>query len=182
MEWVQYIVAMVFCLLGGLCVLSIILSIPGGWIALGLALVIEWADRFYLPPERPQTFGWWVLGTCAGLLALGEVIELAAGAAGAKGGGGTRRGMIAALIGGIVGAIALTPFIPIPLVGTLVGAVIGTFLGAVIGEVTGAQPMTVRGSVKPAVGATIGRVIGTMGKIGIAIVVWIVLSVAAFWP
>jgi uncharacterized protein len=180
MEWIAYVVAAAFCLLGLLSVASIILSLPGTWIMLGIAVIIEWADRFYLPPEHPQTFSWWVLGVCLGLAAIGELLELAAGAAGAKSGGGSKRGMIGALIGGIIGALALTPFIPVPVVGTLIGAVAGTFVGAVIGEVTGAQPMTVRGSVKPAVGATIGRVVGTMGKLGIAIVVWITLSAAAF--
>lgn len=182
MEWISYVVATVFCLLGLICVVSIILSVPGTWIMLGLALVIEWADRFYLPPERQQTFDWWVLGTCLGLALLGEGLELAAGAAGAKGGGGRRRGMIGALVGGIAGAILLTPFIPVPVIGTLIGGVIGTFAGAVIGEVTGAEPMTVRGSMKPALGATIGRVTGTMGKIIIAVVMWLVLSASAFLP
>lgn len=181
MEWILYIVAALFCLLGALCVASIVVGLPGGWIMLGLALIIEATDGLYLPPERPQTFGWWVLGACAGLLAIGEIVELAAGAAGAKSGGGGKRGMWGALIGGILGALFLTFFIPIPIVGTLIGAVIGTFIGAVVGEVTGEQAKTVRGSMKPALGATIGRVIGTVGKIGIAIAVWITLSVAAFW-
>jgi uncharacterized protein YqgC (DUF456 family) len=116
------------------------------------------------------------------LAGLGELIEFAAGAAGAKRGGAGRRGMIGALIGGIVGALLLTPFIPVPVVGTLIGAIIGTFIGAVLGEVTGLEPKTVRGSMKPALGATIGRVAGTVGKMGTAIVVWLTLSVAAFWP
>jgi Protein of unknown function (DUF456) len=87
MEWLAYLVAVVFCALGALCVFSIIFSIPGAWIMLALAGVIEFCDQFYLPPERQQTFGWWVLGVCLGLVALSEVLEFAAGAAGAKSGG-----------------------------------------------------------------------------------------------
>src|SRR6185503_17493700 len=139
MEWIDYVVAVVFCLLALICAASIVLSVPGTWIMLALALIIEWADQFYLPPEHRQTFDWWVLGTCFALALLGELLELAAGAAGAKGGGGRRRGMIGALIGGVVGALLLTPFIPVPVVGTLIGAIVGTFIGAVVGEVTGAQ-------------------------------------------
>lgn len=181
MEWITYLVATIFCLLGFVCVGSIIVSIPGTWIMIGLALVIELVDSVYLPPERSQTFGWWVLMVCAVLAGVGEVIEMAAGAAGAKKGGGSRRGMIGALIGGIVGALGLTFLLPIPLVGTLIGALVGTFAGAVVGEVTGEKAKTVKGSMKPAIGATIGRVVGSLGKILIALAVWILLSVHAFW-
>ena len=184
MEWMTYLVAALFTLLGAACVASIIFSLPGAWIMLGIALVIEWLDQFWRVPDaagRTQTFEWWLLGVCLGLALLGELIELVAGAAGAKRGGGGRRGMIGALIGGILGAIILTSFIPIPVVGTLIGAVIGTFVGAVIGEVTGPQAKTVAGSMKPALGATIGRVLGTAGKMAVAIVMWLALSVAAFW-
>jgi hypothetical protein len=182
MEWMLYLVASLFLLLGGLCVASIILSLPGAWIMLGLAALIEWVDQFYLPIERQQTFDWRLLGACAALLTVGELLELIAGAEGAKRGGAGRRGMIGALIGGIAGAIAFTPFIPIPIVGTLIGALIGTFAGAVVGETSGAQAKSMRGSVKPAIGATIGRIAGTISKLALAIAVWIVLSVAAFWP
>src|SRR5882672_1546323 len=145
MPWIAYLIAAVFCLLGFVCVLSTILSIPGTWIMIGLALLIEVCDSAYLPPEHAQTFGWWVIIACVALALLSEIIELAAGAAGAKRGGGSKRGMIGALIGGIAGAIGFTPFIPIPLLGTLIGALLGTFLGAIIGEVTGAQPKSVKG-------------------------------------
>src|SRR5205823_1852984 len=94
MAWVAYLVAVVFCALGALCVFSNIFSIPGAWIMLALAGIIEFCDQFYLSPEHQQTFGWWVLGVCLGLVALSEVLEFAAGAAGAKSGGASRRGMI----------------------------------------------------------------------------------------
>lgn len=183
MDWLTYVVATIFTLLGAACVFSIVLSLPGAWIMLGIAFVIELIDQWWRTPGadgRTQTFEWWLLGVCVALALAGELIELAAGAAGAKSGGAGRRGMIGALIGGVVGALLLTPFIPIPVVGTLIGAIIGTFIGAVLGEVTGQTPKTVRGSMKPALGATIGRVFGTVSKIGVAIVIWLTLSVAAF--
>lgn len=186
MDWLVYIIASLFTLIGAACIASIILSIPGTWIMLLLALLIQWLDPLWLPQAadgtQPHTFRWWLLGVCAVLALAGEAIELAAGAAGAKSGGGSRRGVIGALLGGIIGAIALTPLIPIPVLGTLIGAIIGTFAGAVIGETTGAQPKTLTGSVTPAFGATIGRVIGTVGKMAVAIVIWLALSVAVFWP
>jgi uncharacterized protein YqgC (DUF456 family) len=182
MEWMMCVVATLFCLLGAVCLVSIIFSIPGGWIMLALACIIELCDQFYLAEGRQVTFGWIALGVSAALLGLSELIEFAAGAAGAKRGGAGKRGMVGALIGGILGAILFTIVVIIPVVGSLIGAIVGTFAGAVLGEITGANPKTVRGSVKPAIGATIGRVVGTMSKIGIALGVWIGLSVAAFWP
>jgi uncharacterized protein len=188
MEWLLYIVAGLFSLLGLVAVASIVVSLPGAWIILGLALIVELVDSLYLPSGdggsggATQTFGWWLLGVCAGLALLGEIIEFAAGAAGAKAGGAGKRGMIGALIGGIVGAIGLTILLPIPVVGTLIGALVGTFAGAVIGEVTGEQAKTVKGSVKPAIGATIGRIGGSFAKLCLAFAIWIALSVAAFWP
>lgn len=179
MEWLFYLTATIFALLGAACVFSIVFSLPGGWIMLGLAVILELADSLYLPAEKTQTFSWWVLGVSFGLLLLGELLEFAAGAAGAKTGGGSKRGMVGALIGGIAGAIICTFFVPV--VGTLVGALLGTFIGALVGEMSGEQAKTMRGSMKPALGATIGRVLGTVSKIGIALAVWITLSVAAFW-
>ena len=58
---------------------------------------------------------------------------------------------------------------------------LGTFAGAVIGELNDPEA-TVRDTLKPAAGASIGRIIGTVAKIPVAIAVWITLSIAAFWP
>ncbi|MHC5023207.1 MAG: DUF456 family protein [Planctomycetota bacterium] len=182
MEWLAYLVAALFVLLVAACVLLIILQAPGGWILLGLALLIEYLDRFYLPSGDRQTFAWWVLGACAGLLIVGEAIDLLAAAAGAKRGGASRRGMIGSLVGGILGAILLTGLIPIPVLGTLIGAMLGTFAGAVLGEMSGPEQVAVGETMRPALGASIGRAIGTATKLGIGITMWIVLSVAAFWP
>ena len=52
-----------------------------------------------------------------------------------------------------------------------------------IGEVSAAQDApTVRESIRPATGATLGRVLGTMSKLGVSIMVWLALTVAAFVP
>lgn len=179
MDWLHYIVVIAFALFGAVCVLSVAISLPGTWVMLGLAVVIELIDGLYLTGPEPVTFGWRVLAVCFGIALFGELLEFIAGALGAKVGGGTRRGMLGAIIGGFIGGIALTFMLPVPLVGTLIGALVGTFLGAMLGEITAAQAMSVRGSMLPATGATIGRVLGTVAKVGIAMVVWLVLVVAA---
>lgn len=185
MEWLQYVFAGLFVVLGGVCVVLVVVQLPGTWLLLGVAAAIEYVDRFYLPEDDAQTFGWWVLGGCLALAAIGEIIEFVAGAAGAKKGGSSTRGMVGALIGGIAGIfIFASLFSIVPFVGTLFGAflgsILGTFLGAIIGELT-AEQSTIKGSMKPAIGATIGRVLGTMSKIGIAMAMWMALSVDAFF-
>ena len=182
MDWMQYVVASVFALIGLVCVGLVMLQLPGAWILLALAVVIEVFDHWYLTTEPAVTFGWWWLGGCAAMLGIGELIELVASMVGAKKGGATRRGMWGSLIGGIAGAIVFQVAVPIPIFGALVGAIVGTFVGAIVGETSGRQPQTLKGSMKPAIGASIGRIVASMSKVGIALAVWIVLCVAAFWP
>ena len=183
MEWITYLIASLFVLLGAGCMVLVLFQLPGGWILLTTALGIEFlVDRFYLPVASQPTFGSLVLWGSLILLLLGEVLEFGTGLLGAKHGGATRRGMIGSLLGGMAGAIFFTPIIPVPVVGTLIGALLGTFIGAVIGEATGSDPSSLSGSIQPALGATIGRVVGSMSKLCVAFAVWIVLSVAAFWP
>ncbi len=175
------IVGVVFAVLGLLCIFSIILGLPGAWIMLGLAVVVNLCDQVYLAEGRDDTFPWLVLGLCALLALVGEVLEFIAGALGAKKGGSSRRGMWGALIGGLVGA-CLGIFIPIPFIGSLIGAVIGTFVGAIIGEMSGQDTSTMKESLKPATGATIGRILGTLSKLPIGMAIWFALVLAAFWP
>lgn len=182
MEWILWIVAALFFLLGAVCLVLVVFQLPGGWILLGLAFVIEICDRWYLPVDDRQTFGVWLLVTATALLALGEVIEFVAGVMGAQRAGSTRAGMWGALIGGIAGIFVFAPLVAfIPIFGALVAAVVGTFVGALLGELT-ARGATVQGSMRPAIGATIGRVLGTTGKVAVTIAVWLSLSFAAFWP
>ena len=178
MSWLLYVVAVVFFLLGAVCVVLVMAQLPGAWIMLALAGLIEYCDRFYLPAGDQQTFGWWVLGTCVVLAMVGEALEFIGGAIAVKKTGGSRRGMIGALIGGVVGAILGTPFGLI--IGAMIGAALGAFVGAILGELT-VKEATVKGSIKPATGAAIGRVLGTLSKMPFAIAIWLALSISAFW-
>ncbi|MEM7229481.1 MAG: DUF456 domain-containing protein [Planctomycetota bacterium] len=181
MEWVFIIlVGLIFALVGVVCVISVVVSLPGAWVMIGLALVIELMDFIYLPVDAGQTFGWWTLGIAVALAAFGELLEFSAGALGAKTAGSSSRGMWGALGGGIIGAI-LGTFIPVPLLGTLIGAVVGTFTGALLGEMSH-KDGTLDGSIKPAIGATIGRILGTLAKVPVATAIWMMLTIAAFWP
>ena len=182
MSWIGYVVATIFTLVGSVCTVIVAVGLPGTWIMLGLALVIEWTDRFYLELGHRQTFGWWLLLICLALAIFGEVLEFLAGAIGAKKAGSSRRGTIGALAGGLLGAIGGL-WIPMPLIGSLIGSFIGTFIGAMLGEWSQLEATaSKRDSLKPAWGATAGRILGTVAKLPIAFAVWISLSIAAFWP
>ena len=178
MQWLHYIVLVLFALVGAGCVLSVVVSLPGTWMLLALAVLIELLDGLYLAGDQ-VTFGWPVLAVCLALGLVGELLEFVAGALGAKAGGGTKRGMAGAILGGFVGGVAFTFLLPIPLVGTLVGALVGTFVGAVVGEISAEEAMPVLRSIRPATGATFGRVLGSVAKVGVAMVIWLVLIVAA---
>jgi len=173
-------VGVFFSVAGAACVAAVIFGLPGSWILLGLAVVVELLDRYWLPEGDRQTFNWWLLGTCLLLAALGELLEFAAGALGAKTAGSSKYGVWGALIGGIVGAIAGI-FIPVPIVGSLIGALLGSFAGAVVGELVW-QKRALKDSLAPATGAAIGRVLGTLSKVPIALAIWLALAISVFWP
>ena len=160
------------------CVLLVAGGLPGAWILLGLAAAIELADPLWMGPDV-TSIGWWAIGAGAGVAAVGEVAELLSGSIGARTGGGTRRGMVGSVLGGLLGAVVATFLVPIPLVGTLIGILVGTFTGAWIGETTGAAAVGPKEALRPALAATVGRVVGTVVKVGVALIVWTLVSAAA---
>ena len=178
MEWLAIVFALLFALLGLGCLLLTFLGLPGTWLLIGLAIgtrLLQEAVGF----EPAGSAFWWAVGLSAALALAGEVLETLAGAAGSHAGGGTPRGMVGAVLGGILGGIALTPVIPIPIVGTLLGALIGTFGGALVGELTGGDQEGAD-SVRAAAGATAGRLLGSMGKTLIGSVAYVLLTLRLF--
>jgi len=170
--------AALFAVFGVGCLVLVAFGLPGTWVLLTAALGIELIDGPVLSrggPGAVSTFGWELLLVGTALGALGEVIEFLAGVAGAKIGGGTRRGMWGALAGGIVGAVVFVPVLPIPLLGSFAGALIGTFVGAFAAEVTGPEGRADRLTLRAALAAVVGRLAGTLGKLVAGVVVWILL-------
>lgn len=181
MSWLYLPVAFIFAIAGLICVLLVAIGLPGVWLMLLFALVIELADGLYLAPERQPTFSWGVLLAALLLAIAGELLEFIASALGAKHGGASRRGMIASVVGAMLGGIAGTVLLPIPVVGSIAGAVAGAAGGAMLGEIS-REGATLRDTLKPAQGAAIGRLLGTLGKLPCAAAAWVVLVVAAFRP
>ena len=176
MIWIVYLVAVLVFAAGGASVFLVAVGMPGTWALLALAVVVELSSGAWLPAGE-QTFSWTLLGACLVLAIVGEILEAGAGALGAKHGGGSRRGMVLSMIGGIAGAIVGAPFGL--LLGSMLGAVVGTFAGALIGELSHPDK-EIGEAVRPATAATVGRILGTLSKLPIAIAVWIALTIAAF--
>ena len=182
MEWTGYLLALLFAGVSLALVASVLLGLPGTWLMLGLAVAVEVWDHFFHTAADPVTFGWPTLIAAGVLAGIGELLEAGAGAAGTKLGGGSSRGMLGAIVGGLIGAIVCTPLIPIPVLGTLIGALLGTFIGAWIGEAGSIRAEDPAATFKAASGAALGRLAGTLGKLMVAVVIWVLLVVAAFVP
>jgi hypothetical protein len=168
-----------FSAFGVLCVFLVVVGLPGTWILIAAAVLIDLLDWLWLQPDAPLTFHPLTLVAAVLLGLVGELLEFLLSAAGAKKFGASPRGMLGSVAGGVVGAIFGTVLIWIPLVGTLIGAVVGTAAGAVLGEMWDGRT-TLRDSAKPAFGAVLGRVLGTLSKLPVAVAVWALLVVAAF--
>jgi uncharacterized protein YqgC (DUF456 family) len=147
-SWVALLVAVMLFLLGGACVLAVMVQLPGIWIFLALALVVELCDGLYLPPGERATFARSVWITGVSLALLGELLEFVAGAVGLKKGGGSRRGLVGALVGAVLGLFLTPLFAFIPFFGVLLAILLGTFVGALLGELSHAQS-SVRTALRP---------------------------------
>lgn len=177
-----YTLAVLFVIVNIAALATNLITFPGNWIIVVVTLLFAWLVK------HPSATGvnWWVVGVVFGLALLGEVVEFAAGAAGAAKSGGSRRGMLlsvaGAMLGSIVGAFLGTA-IPVPLVGNLIGAVTGgacgAFGGAYLGEYWKGKSENERLAIGSA--AMVGRVLGTVGKLGIGAIMVVVTTVDAFY-
>ncbi len=167
----EFGIASVFVILAVLGSLLVIAGLPGVWLLALTALVVEaiW----------PQTLGVWVVAGAIATGVVGEVLEFAAGAAGAKAAGGSKSAAFAAILGALVGAILGTLFLPfLPIIGTIVGAVAGAGLSAGLVE-RGVHGKKWGDSARVAQGAATGRLLAIALKGGLAFVLGIALAIAA---
>ena len=147
-------------------------ALPGNWLMIATTAIFAWLG----PGE--EIFSIYTFVAIALLALLGEVMEFFAGAGGAKKAGAGIRGATGAICGAIIGALLGTIFIPILVFGTLVGSCFGAGLGAWIAELAGGRRM--RHSVHSGVGAGVGQFLGVSAKFAIGIVIWLIVSIAAF--
>ncbi|MFP6582409.1 MAG: DUF456 family protein [Candidatus Hydrogenedentota bacterium] len=141
----------------------------GNWLIL-LAVACVWAISGF------EYFGPYTLGILLGLALLGEVLETAAAGFGAAKFGGGKGSIVASVVGALVGGIIGTALIPIPLVGTVVGACLGAFASATLYELQ-RQEHSIDGAVRVGFGAALGKVTGLFAKTFIG---FVMLTVAAW--
>ena len=175
----EILVALGFATLGLLAVGLVAVGLPGAWLLIAAAITTDLLQGMWMPTGAPLTFHPITIGVAVLVAAIGEVLEFALSAAGAKRFGASRAGMFGSIIGGVLGALIGTCAIPLPVAGTLAGALLGTAAGAVLGELAGGKK-SIRQTARPATGAVIGRLIGTLAKLPCAAIVFLILAVAAF--
>jgi len=100
-----------------------------------------------------------------------ESLEFFLGMAGAQRLGASRKGIIASVVGGIIGAAVMTPFLLG--LGIIVGSFIGAFAGVFLVEYAGQRRL--KPAARASYGALLGRLAGVVAK-GFCAVTMIVIA------
>ncbi|GMU82214.1 MAG: hypothetical protein AMXMBFR47_20850 [Planctomycetota bacterium] len=174
------LLAILLTLLNAASLLLVVIGLPGTWLMVAFTALAAWAQWNPALGWNAQFIGLPAIGLIVALALLGELAETFMGMAGAKRAGASGWGLVGSLIGAIAGGIAGTVMIPIPVIGSLVGACLGAAAGAWLFEV--AMGRTVDEAVRSGVGAGVGRFQGTLAKLSAGLAMFIIASVAAFWP
>lgn len=145
-------------------------GLPGNWVIAACALPVPWLG-----------LGWVPLVAQVALAGVAELLELTSALKHARLSGASRAGGWGGVLGSIVGAIFLTALIPVPILGTLLGAGLGAFAGALFFEVAWMQ-RTHGEAVRSGMGAFWGTLIGKALKIalGVAQLVLLILQFNGF--
>ena len=154
-----------------------LLGMPGNW----LMVAATAAYAFFGPADSRAAIGWQVVASLAVLAALGELLELLAGAAGTARAGGGRRAAMLALAGSLAGGIVgLFIGLPIPLAGPVLAALLfaglGAMAGAMLGEMRGGKDLRAVWQIGRA--AFWGRMAGTLGKLCVGAAMLAIVAVA----
>jgi uncharacterized protein YqgC (DUF456 family) len=148
MDWtVLWYLLAVLVIIAGLAG-TVIPALPGIPRVFAGVFIIAWIDDF-------TVIGWTAVGVLAALTLIGWLVDLLAGAIGARYMGASRRSFWGATIGAIVGI-----FFGLP------GIILGPFIGAVLGEVSGGRDVLESG--RAGLGAWLGMVVATAAKLAIA--------------
>src|SRR4051795_4785925 len=198
MDWMYYTWALLLVLACGAAWFTTLFSVPGNWLIAGFAALFAWLVPahetggvggvtvffFFLLAGVGGGIGWITVFVLLGLAVLGEVIELAASAAGAAKQGASKRGIALSMVGAVVGSIlGLMVGLPIPILGSFImavlGAAAGAFAGAYLGEAWKGRGHEERIAVGR--GAFTGRIWGTVGKLAVGAVMLVVVAWDAFF-
>lgn len=159
--------------LGACCAVGVVMTalhLPGTWLIVATALAYGWWTDW-------AELGVVTIAVLGGMAALGEAVEVLASVVTARRAGATSQAGWGALIGGFVGMLFLSFLVPIPLIGTMVGALVGCFGGALLAEL--AMKKRLAHGAKVGVFAAIGFVLGTVTKLALAMVMAALLFTSA---
>ena len=133
--------------------IAVVLGLPGTWLILATSFVYGWLTGFAIITSKL------LLGLLA-LAVVAELLDLALGLWGARRYGGTKKAMVGTMIGGILGAVALSPMLFG--FGTIVGAFLGAFVGAF--SMTYLEQRKMDEAMRVGWGALLGRVFAMVFK------------------
>jgi uncharacterized protein YqgC (DUF456 family) len=151
----------------------VLMQMPGTWLMLGLTAAFTW----WRWGAGSPSISVWTLVALLVLALIGEAIEFIAGSFGARKAGGSKRGAAGAIVGGVIGAVVGSFAIPVPVAGTLIGACLGAGIGSMGGDLWAGRQW--REAFAAGRGAVVGKFMGTIAKVGVAVVMWLVASIAA---
>jgi hypothetical protein len=152
----------------------VVFGLPGNWMIVISTCLFAWWQW------GKRVFSVYTLIAIVILAVLGELAEFTAGMIGAKRSGASWRGSIAAIFGAVMGAIFGTFLIPVPFLGTLLGACTGA--GLCVWALEFSRGSQHEHSLRYAVGAGLGEFFGITAKFVLGAVIWFIVTVAAFWP
>jgi uncharacterized protein len=168
MVWIYYLLLLLAMTAS---VFVILFGVPGSWALIGFALIYAWITHF-------RFLGSDTLIVLLVLAVISEIVELMAAGVAAKAAGGSSRASLGAIGGGFVGGIIATFFIPVPIIGTLIGVVVGAFLGSLVFEHSlNSDPGHL---LRVGVAAAKGRLLGTLLKLIFAVAMLLIASILAF--
>ena len=110
----------------------------------------------------------WVLGLLLGWTILSLLMDYLMSVWGAKKFGASRRGVIGAILGGVIGIFFSLP-----------GILLGPFLGALVGELTGGRKL--KAASLAGFGALLGLLAGSVGKLLCSLGMLLVFVVNVLW-
>ncbi len=175
-----YVAAVLLMLVNAFAWLTTFITLPGNWILLLCTALYA----YFLPAGYFPRVSWTVVIVIAVLAVIGEVVEFLAGAAGAAKQGGSRWGVFLSLVGAFIGSLTgaiLLSFIPIlgTMIGALLGGALGAFGGAWLGEHNSEKTHDER--MKIGQGAFMGRILGTVGKLVVGVIMLVLVTLDSFF-
>jgi uncharacterized protein YqgC (DUF456 family) len=164
--------------IGGLTLFILVLLFGAFSILFGLpGTIIILIDAFlYAAVTGFEKIGFKILITLLVLSALAECADFAVGMAGAVKFGASRKGLLAFFIGGLIGAVLMTPFLLG--LGLLIGTFLGGFAAMLIVEMLSRNRL--KPSLRAAYGAILGRVAGICVK-GFFALIMVVITLTSIY-